>query len=75
MALRIIETPSGPVLVDDDPTPTSVAPTELELLAEALGLDADSVRAHLRDEVQRRLRAKGAAWERLDRTIEGRNGG
>jgi hypothetical protein len=62
-------------LVDDDPTPTSRAPTELELLAEELGLDADTFRDHLRDEVQRRLREKGEACHKLDVALEKRTNG
>ena len=56
MALRIVETSVGPVLVDDEhavlePPP----PTRLELIAEELGVDPDTLRDRLRDEMQRRL--------------------
>ena len=72
MALRIIETATGPILVDDEPVPTSAGPTELELLAEALDMDADALRDRLRDEVQRRLRENGLAWHKLDVALEKR---
>jgi hypothetical protein len=69
VALRIIESKFGAILVDDDP---AAAPSRLELLALELGVDPDTFRDRLRDEVQRRLREKGEAWEKLDRTIEKR---
>jgi hypothetical protein len=73
--LKILETPSGPVLVDDDVQ--DGPPTELQMLpARARRAEDDELRQRLRDEIQRRLREKGEAWEKLDRTIEKRaNGG
>jgi hypothetical protein len=76
VALRIIETPSGPVLVDDElaglgPPP----PTRLELIAEELGIAPDEYRAWLGAEVQRRLRERGEAWDVLDTTLRTRENG
>jgi hypothetical protein len=51
VALRIIETPSGPVLVDDADAGPEQPPTRLELIAEDLGVDADTYRDRLRDEI------------------------
>jgi hypothetical protein len=49
--------------------PTSPAPTELQCLAEALGVDEDAFREYLRSAIQARLREKGEAWKQLDETI------
>lgn len=49
MAQRIVETPFGPILIDDNPaTVASPAPTKLELLADELGVDAEELRDHIR---------------------------
>ena len=42
------------------------------MLAEELRLEDDELRQLLRNEIQRRLREKGAAEERLDRMLEER---
>jgi hypothetical protein len=42
------------------------------MLAERLGLGDEELRQLLRDEIQRRLREKGEAWERLDNRLERR---
>jgi hypothetical protein len=77
VALRIIETPSGPVLVDDGPAAGlgPPPPTRLELIAEKLAVDPDEYRLWLEDEIQRRLRARGDAWKQLDETLEKRASG
>jgi hypothetical protein len=76
VTLRIVETSTGPVLVDDDESvATSSAPTQLEELAEQLGVDADVFRARLREEVQRRRRERGVAWAQLDETLAKRENG
>jgi hypothetical protein len=77
VALRIVETAFGPVLIDDEhagPTMSS-APTRLELLAVEIGLDADALRDRLRGEIQRRRRERGDAWKQLDETLEKRENG
>jgi hypothetical protein len=48
---------------------TSPAPTELQMLAEELGVDEDAFREYLRSAIQARLREKGEAWKQLDETI------
>ena len=53
MALRIVETAFGPFLIDEENTRQG-PPTRLELLAEELGVDADTYRDLLRDEIERR---------------------
>lgn len=45
-------------------------PTRLEILATRMGIDDETFRQLLRDEVQRRLRERGEAWDKLDRTLE-----
>jgi hypothetical protein len=75
VALRIIETATGPILVDDEPVETPSSPTRLEALAAELGMDADSYRDLLRNEVQRRRRERGDAWNQLDETIAKRANG
>ena len=76
MTLRIVETSTGPVLVDDDESvATSSTPTQLEELAEQLGVDADVFSARLREEVQRRRRERGVAWAQLDETLAKRENG
>jgi hypothetical protein len=47
-------------------------PTELEVLATRMGIGDEELRELLRDEIQRRLRERGEAWEKLDRTLEKR---
>jgi hypothetical protein len=70
VALRIVETSLGPILVDDENDAQRGAPTRLELLADELGVDTDTYRDLLRDEIARRRREVGAAWERLDNRLE-----
>ena len=72
MALRIVESKFGAMLVDDDP---ALAPSRLELLALELDIDPDALRQRLRDEIQRRRREVGAAWEKLDNRLEKRGNG
>jgi hypothetical protein len=55
VALKVFETALGPILVDDE----QAAPTELELIAEELGVDPDTLRDRLRNEIQRRRRERG----------------
>jgi len=50
-------------------------PTELEQMASRLGIDDDEFRALIHDAIQRRLREKGEAWDKLDRTLEMRANG
>jgi hypothetical protein len=71
VALRIIESALGPFLIDDD---LAAAPSRLELLALELDIDPDALRERLRDEVQERLRQRGASWEGLENLIEKREG-
>jgi hypothetical protein len=40
--------------------------------ANAAGMDDEELRSLLHDAVQERLRERGAAWERLDTTLEKR---
>ena len=49
--------------------------TRLEELAVTYGIAPDLLRERLRDEIQHRLREKGAAWEAFDRTLERRANG
>jgi hypothetical protein len=49
--------------------------TRLERIAERAGLNGDEYRMLLREAIQARLREKGEAWERLDRTLEMRENG
>jgi len=72
VTLRIVETALGPILIDDENDAQRGAPSRLELLADELGVDADTYRDRLRDEIQRRRREVGAAWEGLDRTLQNR---
>jgi len=71
VALRIVETALGPILIDENDAQRG-APTRLEVLAEELGVDAGTYRGLLRDEIKRRRREVGAAWEGLDRTLQHR---
>lgn len=48
-------------------------PTELEVLATRMGIGDEELRELLRDEIQRRLRERGAAWEKLDNRLEKRS--
>jgi hypothetical protein len=47
-------------------------PSSLEQLATRLGIDDEQLRELLRDEIQRRLRERGEAWEKLDRVLDKR---
>ena len=49
--------------------------TRLERLAERMGVDSHEYRELLQDAVQGRLRARGAAWERLDNRLDKRANG
>jgi hypothetical protein len=49
---------------------TSQTPTRLELLARELGADPWELRWWLRQEIDRRRRERGEAWDALDRVIE-----
>lgn len=65
------------MLVDDELTDEATRPpppSRLELLALELRIEPGALRERLRGEVQRRLREKGLAWEKLDRVIEKRRG-
>ena len=46
------------------------AATRLEILATRMGIDDEALRALLQGEIQRRLRERGDAREKLDRTLE-----
>ena len=48
------------------------APTKLERLAEAAGIDGDEYRLLLAEAIQARRRERGAAWERFDNLLEKR---
>jgi hypothetical protein len=50
LAQRILETPFGPILLDDDRAGPRMSsdPTRLEMLAVELGVDAGELRDHLR---------------------------
>jgi hypothetical protein len=50
-------------------------PTELEQLAVRLGISDEELRMSLREQIQRRRREVGAAWEKLDSTLEKRENG
>ena len=47
-------------------------PTRLEVLAARMGIDDEELRQLLHDEVQRRRRERGGAWERLDHMLDKR---
>jgi hypothetical protein len=47
-------------------------PTQLEQLASRLGISDEDLRASLREQIQRRLRERGAAWEALDNRLDKR---
>jgi hypothetical protein len=44
--------------------------TRLEVIAQRMGIDDEELRQLLRDAIQRRLRERGEAWEKLDRVLE-----
>ena len=48
------------------------APTKLERLAEAAGIDGDDYRLLLAEAIQARRRERGSAWEGLERTLHKR---
>jgi hypothetical protein len=50
-------------------------PSELEVMARRAGVGDEELRELLRDEIQRRLRERGEAWERLDNRLEKRENG
>ena len=47
-------------------------PTRLEVLATRAKLDDEELRALLHAAILQRRRERGAAWEKLDRTLENR---
>ena len=75
MALRILETATGPILVDDEQAASTPTKTRLEALAAEIGMDAETYRELLRDEIQRRRRGRAHAWKQLDETLEKRASG
>ena len=73
--MRIVETVLGPILVDDEQVAITPTKTRLEALAAELGMDAETYRELLRDEIQRRRRGRAQAWKQLAETLEKRASG